>query len=503
MPLPSDRRQFLTTAALGGLGLLGKLPPVSADDAKIDPKVVRLDPEIEPLVRLLEETPRDRVIEEVCARIKKGLSYRDVLAALLLAGVRNVEPRPSVGFKFHAVLVVNSAHLASLAAPDAERWLPLLWAIDNFKGAQARNVAERGGWRMPPVKESALPPARKARRAFIDAMEKWDPEAADVAVAALARTAGADEVAELFWRFAPRDFRSIGHKIIFAANARRTLGVIGWQEHAEPVLRSLAYAVLANEGSKPGADNPADRFGQANRELAKDIRENWLEGKPDPAAATELLATFRQASPEEAGKAVVGLLNKGVAPQSVWDAVLAGGGELLMRRPGIVSLHSLTTANAVRYAYETSPSDETRRWLLLQAASFLTKFRGEIAARKEKATDDRIDALEPIVPEGEALTADAIFADVSKDKLTAARKVLGYLKEHPDPRPLTDAARRLVFQKGTDSHDYKFSSAVLEDYAHVSPGWRDRFLAASVFWLKGSGDKDTDLARRTREALKG
>ena len=55
-----------------------------------------------------------------------------------------------------------------------------------------------------------------------------------------------------------------------------------------------------------------------------------------------------------------------------------------------------------------------------------------------------------------------------------------------------------MFLKGTDSHDYKFSSAVLEDYAHVSPAWRDRFLAASVFWLKGSGGADTSLVRRTR-----
>jgi hypothetical protein len=98
---------------------------------------------------------------------------------------------------------------------------------------------------------------------------------------------------------------------------------------------------------------------------------------------------------------------------------------------------------------------------------------------------------------------DEIFTDLSKDKLTAARKVLGYLKADPDPRPLTDAARRQVFRKATDSHDYKFSSAVLEDYAHVSPAWRDRFLAASVFWLKGSGGPDTNLVRRTREAMKG
>ena len=65
-----------------------------------------------------------------------------MLAALLLAGVRNVQPRPSVGFKFHAVLVVNSAHLASLASPDEHRWLPIFWALDHFKSSQARDVRE-------------------------------------------------------------------------------------------------------------------------------------------------------------------------------------------------------------------------------------------------------------------------------------------------------------------------------------------------------------------------
>jgi len=41
-----------------------------------------------PLVRLLEDTPRARVLEEVGARLRRGLSYRELLAALLLAGVR-------------------------------------------------------------------------------------------------------------------------------------------------------------------------------------------------------------------------------------------------------------------------------------------------------------------------------------------------------------------------------------------------------------------------------
>jgi len=508
MTLHANRRQFLHTAAAIGiadLGILGQLPPVSADEATIDPKVVRLDPEIEPLVRLLEESPRDRVLEEVAARIKKGTSYREVLAALLLAGVRNVEPRPSVGFKFHAVLVVNSAHLASLASPDAERWLPIFWAIDNFKEAQAKNIVECKGWRMPPVKESTVPSASKARKAFIDAMEKWDADAADVAIAGLVRSAGADEVTELLWKYAPRDFRAIGHKAIFASNARRTLAVIGWQPYAEPILRSLAYAMMSAGNANPAkADDPADRPGRRNWMLAKEIRADWLEGKPDQAATTDLLSTFRQGSAEEASKAVVGLLNKGVAAQACWDAVLAGAGELLMRRPGIPSLHSVTTANALRYSFETSADDETRRWLLLQGAAFMPMFRGEIASRKENLSEEKIESLEPLVPKATGPQAvEEIFADLSKNKATAARKVLGYLKADPDPRPLTDAARRLIFRKGTDSHDYKFSSAVLEDYAHVSREWRDRYLAASVYWLKGSGDRDSRLVQRTQAALKG
>src|SRR5688572_704355 len=103
-----DRRLLLKSGAaasaavgLGNLGFLSRLAPISADEAKLDPKVVRLDSGIEPLVQLIENTPRESLIEEVGNRVKKGLSYQEVLAALFLAGVRNIAPRPSVGFKFH------------------------------------------------------------------------------------------------------------------------------------------------------------------------------------------------------------------------------------------------------------------------------------------------------------------------------------------------------------------------------------------------------------------
>ena len=124
--LRPTRRRFLTDMAAGtavagvsDIAFLSRLHAVPSAEAKVSPEAVQLLPEIEPTVRLIEDTPRDRLMEVVAERIKAGMSYRELLAGLLLAGVRNVEPRPSVGFKFHAVLVVHSAHLASLSSPAA------------------------------------------------------------------------------------------------------------------------------------------------------------------------------------------------------------------------------------------------------------------------------------------------------------------------------------------------------------------------------------------------
>jgi hypothetical protein len=177
---------------------------------------------------------------------------------------------------------------------------------------------------------------------------------------------------------------------------------------------------------------------------------------------------------------------------------------LLVRQPGIVALHAVTSTNALRFAFETAADDETRRLLLLQNAAFLPLFRGAMT-RRGKIAEERLDKLEPIAVESAAdapKVIDEIFADVGSNNMDAARKVLGYLEAGGDPQQFIDAARVLVFMKGNNAHDYKFSSAVLEDFYHVSPNWRNRYLASSVFNLRGSKQKDNSLVKRTRAALK-
>jgi hypothetical protein len=488
-------------AGFGDLSFLTGLRSATAAEVAADPKTVRFTDDIEPLVRLVEETPREKLLEAVAERIRQGASYTQILAALQLAGVRNVQPRPSVGFKFHAVLVVNSAHLASMSSPDEHRWLPIFWALDQFKESQARDERE-GNWTMSAVNERAVPAAHKARDAFVEAMDSWDEAKADAAVAALSRSMGSNELFELFVRYGARDFRSIGHKAIYVANSWRTLACIG-RENAEPILRSLAYALLNHEG----ADNPAkndyeaDRPWRKNIERAKDIRADWTAGKTDPKATRDLLSTMYAGDADDACEQVVELLNAGVGPQSIWDALFLTGGELLMRQPGIVGLHTLTTTNALHYGYSASGNDETRRMLLLQNAAFLTMFRDAMHSRGKVAAHKLLD-LEPAAESSDSQAGvEQIFADIGRDSMSAARRTLAFAKSAGDVQPFIDAARLLVFLKGNDSHDYKFSSAVLEDCRALSPEFRGPFLAASVFNLNGSREKDNPLVERTRAAL--
>src|SRR5881409_3853121 len=233
-----SRRELLhgITGTLAAPLLLGRA------DAQVTPDIVRFRPEIEPLVALIERTPREKCAALAVEQLRRGVSYREMLAALFLAGIRNVNPRPP-GFALHCVFVIHSAHLISLEAPADSRLLPIFYALDNFKAAQERDARQPSGDYTMRALRGPLPGPERAAAELRSAMEDWDAERAERAVASLARHRSAAEVFEMLWRYGARDYRNIGHKAIFVANACRTLQAIGWQ-HAEPVLRSVVSSLL-------------------------------------------------------------------------------------------------------------------------------------------------------------------------------------------------------------------------------------------------------------------
>jgi hypothetical protein len=332
-------------------------------------------------------------------------------------------------------------------------------------------------------------------------MQQWNEPRADAAAAAVARHLEPDAAFERFYPLGARDFRSIGHKAIYVMCARRTLGLIGWQ-HAEPVLRSLAYALLMHEDGNPSQRNDlADRPWRRNERIAEKLRDDWTQGRPSREATTGLLAVLRSGSYEEAADAAIARLNGGASPASVWDAVFCGAAELQLRRPNIVSLHAVTTTRAIHDAYRTTRRDRTRRLLLLQNAAMLPLFR-DAAARRGRLEDAPIEELEPIAPKapGEAAIAEVLEA-LGGPRRVAAQRMLGYLESGRPAEPLLQKLRQLVARKGDGAHDFKFTSAALEGFTHVSRPWRGRFFACGAMHFNGPGEPDNGVVAQAQRAL--
>ncbi len=498
------RRDFLVRSSL--LSVACALPLSSRSQAATSTTQVSFTPEIERWVRMIERTEQSQLLEKLAEGIRDGqLNYQQLLSSLFLAGIRNVQPRPNVGFKFHAVLVVNSAHLASMACPDSERWLPLLWAADNFKTSQRRDV-EEGDWTMPAVDDSQLPASHAAEAEFRKAMDAWDEQAADASIAAWSRTASQSELFDAMANYGSRDLRDIGHKAIYVANGFRTLEAMSW-EFAEPILRSLTYALLCrNRDPNPSqSDLAADQPIRRNRERIAKVRDGWMFGKADARATDQLIASLHQTNPEEAGAMVFDMLQSGVSPQSIWDGMFVSATELLMRQPGIVALHAVTTTNAIAYCYRRVHSDALRLQLLLQNASFLGMFCERVRSGTNRS--DRVSEL-LIASEPQDLPSqrDAAIAEILQsmgtDNDRSARLLHSLVENEPDAASeFIHRARQMVFLKGTDSHDYKFSSAIMEDYFNISPDFRSRYLAMSLYKLNSPAQRDTPLLPRLKSCL--
>lgn len=509
MPRTPSRRDFVRSTAMTGavLGLHCVLPglrPLSAREMGDLTGAVRFDRSIEPLVRLLEQTGRAELLEVFANKVNAGTTYKEVLTALLLAGIRNIPPRPDVGWKFHAVLVVHSVNLACHESAEEDRWLPVFWALDFFKSQQMYDARE-SDWSLPAVDEAAVPKKAQVRAAFAEAMDGWQDDAADAATAGLVRGASPAQVFEQMAYYGMRDFRNIGHKPIFMAGAFRTLETIGWQ-HAEPVMRSLVYAFL-NHHDEPNpaeADLEADAPWWNNVDLVDEIRADAGDGSPDANATLELMEILRVGTWREASEKVVAQRNGGISTGSILDALYCGSAELLIRQPGIVALHSVTATNALMHAWRQARNPRTRNLLLLQNAAFLVQFR-ESLRDNGGVSDDRIDAMRaaPADVAGEEALAE-IFQLVGAEKAAAADRLLGFLEPGGGrATEFMDAARRMVFAKSRNGHDYKFTSAVLEDYQRISPRWRDRYLAASAYYLPGTMTRDNRVALRARSLLGG
>lgn len=478
--------------------LLPALTPLllTRTEAEVTPDLFRFRPELEPLVSLIERTPRDKCAAMAVDQLRRGVSYRQFMAALFLAGIRNVNPRPP-GFAMHCVFVVHAAHLLSLEAPADARLLPMFFALDEFKKSQDRDASSPTGDYTMRAISGALPSPEKAANELQAAMEAWDSERAERAITVLAGQRSVPEIFDLLWAYGVRDYRNIGHKAIYTANAIRTLQTIG-EQHAEPVLRSLVLGLL-DFGKERKVNGYAfeDQCYLGNvkrsRETFTRLASGWMDERSSRDAVKSTMSAIHDSLPDEACAAVAARLVKGdVAAGSVWDSVHLAAAELRMRVSSgpIAAIHAVTSANGLRHCYLAATTPATRHLILLQAVGWMTQFRTLIEAAKPEPRKFDITELQP-----------ADTPDAGKDLDSAAAHAMRQAMEPSTRMAFQSQVLRHTIAKANEVHYYKYQAALLEDIPLVSTEWRPHFTAVTVYYAKTANDAEPAPMQQAREAL--
>ena len=498
MPHQRTRRDFLKSATAGMLplsGAIGAGRAVGAAPATKMREPVPVQPEIERLVRLMEDQPRDRVIPALVREVRKGLTQRRFLAAALMTAIRNWPVD-------HSVYMMHAVHQLSLDLPTEDRLLPLFWSVDSMKHFKWKQKLSR-------VKSDRYTHPAKAARVFEAAMLESDKDTAQAAILSLARSEGPQPAFDRFWRWGAGRCggSNIGHAAIAVANAYRTLNTVGWQ-HAGPVLQFLTH--LGSQKTPSGLmawpQTPVER-----------LRPDWAGGVSRTSTVLGLLERYRDGNPQEAAKTTHARIAKGeLQAASVWDAILLLASEHVVRHKqgGVTGrpLHSVTMANALHAAFHSCRKPDDRLYLLLEAVHWVTKFYD--AERRNKRLRDMSIVKIPEI-------------DFPKDESEAVAELFALLPHHDRFKRVTDrapqdkaaplafalarrnatagflrAARRYVCRNSSvDAHELKFPVAVFENCRAVSPAWRPHIFASSVHVLHGPRQKENPAVRQARELL--
>lgn len=458
---------------------------------------------LQPIVKRMIDVPREGAVEMLADEFRTGLTYRQALAALLVAA-------SSCEGTHHEVYLVYSAHQMSLDSVGADRLIPVFWGLDSLKRAQ-ENYAK------PPrdALEGVYPTGDKALLEFREAMDSWDQGRAERSLIGLSRSWSPRDIIEELWHYGAKEWGFIGHKIIAVANCWRSLQTVGWH-YSEPILRFIVSDLMSRVGD---LDSQPYRENMERATRASSLAPDWVRAGFDESSTLELLSEIRAGEMDRAtDMAYRQIVDSGVPAGAVWDAVFLSAGEFMHRHKqggyagsgGINTrpLHSNTVANAMHYAFEDTVSQTTRLFVLLQAVGWVANFigieheHGNLRDRKitDLAPKEGIESSEDATEEVFSLLPSREMRQQIEDRSgieEAEKLAFTYGKKAFGLDTFLRRSRQLVQRKANpDAHDYKFPVAIFQNYGIVSPMWRPYMMATSVNWLHSASKPDSDVYQR-------
>jgi hypothetical protein len=483
----SSRREFLADVGRGMF--VASLGPVLAYELGLAPAyggeegAQRLTfGALEPLVTALQETPPDRLLPDLVARLSAGTDLKQLTAAAALANARAFGGEHYRGY--HTFMALVPAYHMAMELSGPRQALPVLKVLyRNSAFIQADGAHEHDA--LHPIAPAEIPAGANAGDLLREANAQHDTERADRIFAAMAQ-GSPDQAFDDLLQFNVEDHAGV-HEVVLAYRSYALLDFTG-REHAQTLLRQSVRQCVdhsANADSRPADPRRAllpvllDRHklpsSMRNERVADD---RWVQ-----AMSETILST----APDQASDAVAAALAEGFKTEHVGQAIALAANQLLLRQvaewsgrygrrthgdsPGV---HASDAVNAWRnIARVSSPRNAAAAMIL--AAYFVADSRrwateqggmaNETFPRQEDM--DRITVSDP-----EAILRDLDGAIRENDQLRACALVQKYGQAGHPERPVFDTLIRYSISEDGRLHAEKYYRTVAEEFAIGRPAFR-------------------------------
>ena len=441
----------------------------------------------EPLVSLMEDTPADKLLPLLVAKLKEGTDLGTLVAAGALANARCFGGEDYTGF--HSFMALLPSYQMAKELPEDRRALPVLKVLYR----NTNRMQEFGGRAkevLHPIDAAALPKDADGE-AVREAVRKGDKAAAEAAFAALAKKGPIGE-AYNHLQYTIQDELDV-HRVVLSWRAWATLDLVG-QEQAHTVLRQSVHFCLDEEaGIKRRNRQPEIRT-----VLPKLMDQYKLLGKTpgtrkaDDAWVERLAHTVYGIDREKAADAVAAALAEGMSPEAVGEAISLAANRLVLGDPGLrkdqtspgkpegsvhgasVGVHASDSANAWRNIARVSNARNTFASLIVGAYHTAGQSGGQ-----NKQLHPLPEQLEKITAkDGATLLNQCETAIKERDQARVAALVQRYGELSLPERPVFDLLLRYGVSEDGALHAEKYYRTCSEEFAVLRPAFRWRQLTA-------------------------
>jgi hypothetical protein len=489
------RREFLTEVSKGvlvtavgyevahDLGLASALAEEASDALAFGT--------MEPLVRLMQETPVDKLLPALADKLEAGTELRQLLAAAALANARTFGGEDYVGF--HTMMALAPAFHMAQELPRESRALPVFKVLYR----NTNRIQERGGRKneiLRKIKAGSLSESNPGGEQLREAVRHMEAHEAEALFAALSQRSPDDAFNDLL--YAVQDHTEV-HRVVLPYRAWDLLGLIG-KEQAHTLLRqSVRYCVKAeNWVRNSGRTEPRAL-------LPKLLEEHKLLGsapgerKADDKWVDELSQAFFKSSAPQAAEAAAAALAEGFSPADIGEAISLAANQLILRDHGrtpreeqlgkppgsvhgdSIGVHASDSANAWRNMARVANARNSFASIILgayQVALDRTDRGGDFQNWQPLPLSRHLDEVKSKDADALLREADEAIRANLQGKVSAIVHRYGELGHAP--RPIFDLLLRYAVSEDGALHAEKFYRTVTEEFASTRPSYRWRHVVA-------------------------